>query len=680
MLYYHLYKINKKGLWILTKLYSFDIFDTLVTRRTANPVGIFLLIEKELNKYPEFSDLPQILKTNFALIRKEAEVFARTNKLDMEKLQDVKFDDIYKIIQNNYNLSKEQALKLMSLEVNIETRNLVGIYQNINFVKKLLEQEKRVVLISDMYYPQEIIRNFLTNIDPIFKEIKIYVSSEIGKTKHHSDLFKFVKEHENIEYKNWYHFGDNPNADYKQAKRLGISAQHYKFENLLRYERNNLKSLDNTYNELSIGTSRLIRLLSEDKSPTYRFASSFAAPVLYGYVSWIVEEAQKQGYKTLYFVARDGFVLKTIADEIIKIKELGLKTKYIHGSRKAWRVANQTNILEYLEWVLSEYDHRISPAFLSDRLSMPVETLQKYLKTNNTEKPLSHKELKRVQSELANNADFINKLLEINNEKSKLVLEYMEQEVDFSENKIVFVDVFGSGRTQDLLANIIRQKHENEIVTFYFSLHKSYVENSITHKICYFSNINYSHYAIELLCRNTEGQTLGYCKKDGRIVPQKETVSQRIWASWGYNSYLQGLIDYTREFTKTLELNLFAENNLCLWQNYYRYFMKNLDKETAEVVGSIPYMDVGSEEEISECAPKWTIGYLIRSLLSPMEYRSKSALQHISAKRSNIFFRLLLEKKDNLSFLQRIFSIRNSKDKSHKEINIVGIKFALKNS
>ena len=32
------------------ELFSFDVFDTLVTRATATPVGIFLLIEKELQK------------------------------------------------------------------------------------------------------------------------------------------------------------------------------------------------------------------------------------------------------------------------------------------------------------------------------------------------------------------------------------------------------------------------------------------------------------------------------------------------------------------------------------------------------------------------------------------------------------------------------------------------------
>ena len=58
--------LNKKK---LEDLYSFDVFDTLITRRTATPTGIFALIQRELNIKPEFNNLPSYIKKDFFQIR-----------------------------------------------------------------------------------------------------------------------------------------------------------------------------------------------------------------------------------------------------------------------------------------------------------------------------------------------------------------------------------------------------------------------------------------------------------------------------------------------------------------------------------------------------------------------------------------------------------------------------------
>ena len=42
--------------------------------------------------------------------------------------------------------------------------------------------------------------------------------------------------------------------------------------------------------------------------------------------------------------------------------------------------------------------------------------------------------------------------------------------------------------------------------------------------------------------------------------------------------------------------------------------MNNIDKETADILGSIPYSDVGNEKLTKECAPKYNIISLIKAL------------------------------------------------------------------
>ncbi len=162
------------------KLYSFDIFDTLVTRRVATPVGIFSIIQHKIQN----SDLPNILKENFFRIRTEAEDFAKTRNFELTKSREITFDDIYKNIQINYNLSDEQLNYLKDLEIQTEINNLVPLEKNLNRLKSLQSDNKRVVLITDMYYTEADLKKILPKIDKVFENIKIYSSSEFGTSKY----------------------------------------------------------------------------------------------------------------------------------------------------------------------------------------------------------------------------------------------------------------------------------------------------------------------------------------------------------------------------------------------------------------------------------------------------------------------------------------------------------------
>ena len=57
-------------------LYSFDIFDTLVTRKTCTPVGIFYLMQEILKNNKDYCEY---FRENFKTIRCETEAFVREN-------------------------------------------------------------------------------------------------------------------------------------------------------------------------------------------------------------------------------------------------------------------------------------------------------------------------------------------------------------------------------------------------------------------------------------------------------------------------------------------------------------------------------------------------------------------------------------------------------------------------
>ncbi len=236
------------------KLYSFDIFDTLVTRRVAEPIGIFTIVQEKLKEF----DLSVFLKNNFTQIRIGAEEYAHSNSAFLHKHWEISINEIYTVIQNNYNLTNDMVQLIKNIEIKTEIENLVPINKNINKLKQLLEEKKRVVLISDMYYSSEELRLILKSVDPIFANLKIYTSSDKLCAKHEGKLYEIVRNEEQVNFNNWIHVGDNEWADIKNAKNKGIKTKLYKRNELKSYQQYLLnQSRFDAFSQLSIGASNL---------------------------------------------------------------------------------------------------------------------------------------------------------------------------------------------------------------------------------------------------------------------------------------------------------------------------------------------------------------------------------------------------------------------------------------
>lgn len=597
-------------------LYSFDVFDTLITRTAIEPAGIFMLMQHILiTTYQKYADIPEFVKNNFYTIRKETESFIKVNRFKLYGIEEITLEDIYSQIKLNMDLTSEQTQRLLDLELETELKNIVPIHENIDKLKEIAKNN-RVVLISDMYLSAAQIRKLLVHADPIFENIPIYVSSEHKVSKTKFDLYKTVKEKEGVSYQNWTHFGDNKINDFKRASQLGINAKLLPQEKLLPYEKYALKQhKEDVFVQVLMGIAKATRTLSKNKSEKYQFGCSYVAPVLYSYVSWVIEKARSQNVKTLHFVARDGYVLKEIADIIIEQKKLNLKTKYIYGSRIAWRLPNKDNIDDYISWMCDEYRDRFSLDFLADRFNIETSELQKYTEIKNAKQRLRSSACKKLKKTLLESNELKEIIINKNKPKIDMLEQYLKTNLDTADNKIWFVDINGSGRTMDMLSDVIHKFYDGQIVSLYFHMSaRSSFEKSL--KQSYLATVNYMRQTIELLCRNLDGQTTGYKQKDSAIVPVLETVNQQNLLTWGFNDYLEGIRDYSRNAGRYESKCLTVLSSYNLHKLFFDFELRHLDKQTAEILGSIPYLDVGSEKKVQECAPKLNLYEGIKYLLT----------------------------------------------------------------
>ena len=528
------------------QLYSFDIFDTLITRLTATPYGIFVLMQNELLSDKRYESMSLYFRENFAEYRRMSEHYMYSYNDCINDYMDCSFDEIYDNLKSNYNLTDSDVHLLKELELRIEYNNIIGIPVNINIIKDLVANGKRVVLISDMYHSSEVIKSWLMKVDNIFEDIQIYVSSECKCKKRGSDLFKYVQKLENISYKNWHHYGDNEVSDFQDAAALGIEAEKFAYTQLKPYEKRIInKYINNNTMQLLVGCAKNVRLLSNDSK--FDLGASLTAPILIPYVLWLLDESVKKNFKRLYFIARDGFILKEIADYVIKSRNLDIETKYIYGSRAAWQKPSIAICLENLDPIIMQY--ALNKEFLSKALGLSVKRLTKFLPENlrdyNKNYDKCHR--KEILEALKNNQKYISQLQSENIEKCENLIGYLKQEIDFSDDNFAFVDLSGSGVTQNCLASVINTFYQKPINSFYFRNGIYKIEPRNVNRF-YFIQRNDACALLELTSRAPHGQTIGYkCNPEGKYEPilDKNDVDTK---SWGFDAYLQGILSFLQGF------------------------------------------------------------------------------------------------------------------------------------
>ncbi|MGN6714456.1 HAD family hydrolase [Anaerocolumna jejuensis] len=627
-------------------MYSFDIFDTIITRTTATPTGIFAIMQMHLQKDFKYQDIDEHIRNHFYHLRICAERLARDSYYSAE-VNDITLAQIYKALGESGIISETQLERIQALEIQTEYENTIGIDCNIRKVHELIRSGHRVVLISDMYLDKDIIRKILMKADAVFETIPIYVSSEYKKTKNDGRLYEVVAEKENGgSFKNWYHIGDNIDSDVLKAATYGIKSEYYFFEPLQQYEEELLKGNESSVTaQITAGTARNTRLIlnkeetarSLIEKKAFKIGSSFGGPMLYPYVQWILNQCKKQNIKKLYFVARDGYILKKIADKLIEWNGLDITSHYFYGSRKAWRMPSLTlSHFEVRNILNNSYINKLHTfEDIAELFEIPVELLQTSLPNFETlkTKVLSSDAVSELLEILCADDNFKQTVCEIQQEKRADVLAYIKQEINVPEQDFAFVELSGTGVTQECLASIFKDITDIPIRTFYLKKDRLGKLDSNISFAYYLSDLPLS-YIIEELCRAPHGQTLGYRLEDGRVLPILADDEKDLLEQHGYSRYIEGVLTFSEMYYKVLNINNLNEcDSVSIFIKYLEYIIQKPDRETSDYFGDMPFNLTGRDKEETIFAPKLTRKQLEQIFLTrynePIEnYYKGSSLEY----------------------------------------------------
>ncbi len=531
----------------LPNFYSFDIFDTLLGRKTLSPGGVFRYVQDQIKT----SDLgfSKYVSENYTKIRAWAEANAREyyNKsveYRQEKRTEITFDMIFDRIQDVYGVTDIQRKALQTWELECEYETSIPL-PKIQDVKRLLLAGENVVLISDMYLPKEFVQRLLRKADPLLTELPLFLSSDIGTQKSKRDLFVDVYHAVDYAYANWYHYGDSKTADGTIPNWLGIQTFNHEVPKFDRYE-NALTNFSNTYDAYLV--SGLLTRFRESHSAVedvyaYCYVSLYWVP----YLSWTIEDAIRCGTKCLYFISRDGYHLKRIADALIDARGLSIRTRYIYGSRKAWRIPSQCNGIDeeffgpFGNFVgVSDYTTLLEAAGMTEDTFAAYFPELLYLKDK---KDIPPEEMDRVKETFSLSQKYREYLRAYAQKESEIVLAYLRQEIDFTE-PYAFVEYWGRGYTQTCLQKLLQAAtgHDEEVAFYYARSIYPTQGNCIRYN---FTGNNYSMIFIESIFANLPYETVKRYQvaANGKIEPVLTTCENNA-------AIHQSLCRYLPEFAR----------------------------------------------------------------------------------------------------------------------------------
>ena len=292
---------------------SFDVFDTLITRRVLKPSDVFLLVNEKIKR-------EKGLDFDFYSQRIQAEEIATRKNGGKYSTE----DQIYAELRRIGKLDQDLTDEIKQLEYECEKKVVVCIEDMLD-IYKMVKQCKKVVLISDMYL-NSIEINGLLEQGGYEGNDKVYVSSELKCSKDSVELWnKIRKEYNELKI---LHIGDNERNDVIMPEKVGIDSIKVRNPYQVFRERPIYKTLG-IYDDGILSHS----LVLGDLVNCCLYASSFEndtsceknlgiwlGVVFKKFISWLAENARD---RVLLFVTRESIILRPMYQNYCRI--LGLE-------------------------------------------------------------------------------------------------------------------------------------------------------------------------------------------------------------------------------------------------------------------------------------------------------------------------------------------------------------------
>lgn len=604
--------------------YTFDVFDTCISRTCGKPENIFRLLAEEIVRDKDESMLRAFVRERKLAEKKAMKSFGK---------EAVTIDEIYDVF-NLVLFSDLPKGKIKEREIALEIQSYRPIKSTLDRINEL-RGKGRIAFISDMYLPDEVIRKALLSFGIMQEGDSLYVSGSVGLSKHTGRLFNHVAEVEGFSKKKWTHHGDNLLSDYFMPKRKGIKAKLIKtdyseYEAIIHEEAKYFSSPFAA--SVFAGLMRASRLEGDGKDGGFK--ADIMAPLIVPFVDALLKDASAKHIKRLYFASRDTYIMYLVAKELSK-KYSSVEVRYLHISTK---VAYSSSIYkaEKAEIMhILQYAGHFLPGKIMQMFGCTDDEIKEMAKRFDINSELSPKSPGTVE--------FVEKLLEGDGRiklqdrcaaKRELFMAYLKQEgfSRDSQGAIGLVDVGWRCTTQEMLQRLV----DAPITYYYWGVSDqriSFKHSGLFSTFFYAEDFGKRVFRNKLfiefyICRTTEGSTLGYKTTAQGIEPvlaahKSDSMNEEIINNHKFvvnfaRKYLQYtcLTTHSEEIHRSLFLRIMNRFTLCPNKEIIGFLHKKIfwrtfyNRNTPFIIKLYP----------------WTIAYII--LFYPLRNRFSNILKY----------------------------------------------------
>lgn len=440
------FKISKN-----IKVVSFDVFDTLLTRPFEKPSHIFKFIEEYVNKNLE-------KKINFERTRKKAEKEARKKAFPREEIT---IDEIY---ENFHELPIKIRGAVKFLEIETEFKLCFPRKSGERLYNLAKHYGFKIIAISDTYLDLSFLKKLLEKNGFTFDAI--FCSSSLLKRKKTGNIYPEVIKRLGVEAYDILHIGDHELSDIEKAKEKGLQTFHlpllkdvlysnYHYKKLFKGKDNNLltSAIISAICETIDSSSKEFCKESLFNGSLYNLGFIGFGGIMFAFTNWVYATCIKKNVNTLFFVARDGYIMEKMMK--IMFPQAPFEVKYLEVSRTSLMPLIAKTKEDIIKNYASNYRNASVAEFISQKLNKDPKKIIPFLKQigftslNQKIKSLLHtkKEKEKIKQIVTFYADEILNELQSNEANVNL---FLQQSGIFNE-RVAICDVGYGGTIQKIL-------------------------------------------------------------------------------------------------------------------------------------------------------------------------------------------------------------------------------------
>lgn len=352
---------------------SFDIFDTLLTRKVLLPEDVFELTSRRLAE-------EGISVKDF----KERRIKAQS----ILGLTNPNIHEIYDKYRKLYKITKELADACCQKELAVEQEVLIPRIEMVEVFKQCLALGKKVFLVSDMYLTKEQLIPILEKCGITGYE-ELYLSCEKKQLKLQGLLENYRNEHPAASY---LHIGDHlihdgicaglAEIDYCLVANSYKLAESSVYKEAVAYAKNYeehlmlglaiAKALNSPFH--GIGKNAKVEINSD-----YDYAYAFCAPLVSQFAIWLYEEIKNDDYEDILFASRDGYLMQQLYEVLLANRQDAEmpKGRYFYTSRKA-AVMTGINNEAFINMIIDISPGMPPKKMMKERFGLPASKILEY--------------------------------------------------------------------------------------------------------------------------------------------------------------------------------------------------------------------------------------------------------------------------------------------------------------